>query len=303
MRFGATAAFFAAAAVMPTTYRGDKAVTRAEMNNVSYRYDASLAVHIRYLDGQLERTSNGTPPTFDDKQSFVILINSAEIAIDANALTALLNNYVFRRADAPIKNLRVTLENGVMKQTGIVHKGIDLPFEMRADVSATPDGMLRLHPASFKVVHVPVKGTLHLLGLHLQDLIDPRGAPGVSLVKDDLILDTSQMLPPPRMRGRVTAVKIEGDKLVEWVGRAGAARRETRNFIRFRGGVIRFGKLTMHDADLSLIDAEPKDPFEFSLDRYKDQLVAGYSKTTPSFGLEVFMPDLTKLNRKVGSGF
>ena len=39
--------------------------------------------------------------------------------------------------------------------------------------------------------------------------------------------------------------------------------------------MIRFGKLTMHDADLSLIDAEPKDPFEFSLDRYKDQPRSG----------------------------
>jgi hypothetical protein len=54
----------------------------------------------------------------------------------------------------------------------------------------------------------------------------------------------------------------------------------------------------MHDADLSLIDADPSDPFEFSLERYKDQLVAGYSKTTPSFGLDVFMPDITKLGRR-----
>jgi hypothetical protein len=31
--------------------------------------------------------------------------------------------------------------------------------------------------------------------------------------------------------------------------------------------------------------------------RYKDQLVAGYSKTTPTFGLRVFMRDFNKLRQ------
>jgi hypothetical protein len=70
--------------------------------------------------------------------------------------------------------------------------------------------------------------------------------------------------------------------------------------MRFTGGTIRFGKLTMHDADLSLIDADPSDPFEFSLERYKEQLVAGYSKTTQAFGLEVFMSDITKIGSRRG---
>jgi hypothetical protein len=33
------------------------------------------------------------------------------------------------------------------------------------------------------------------------------------------------------------------------------------------------------------------DPFDFYLDHYKQQLVAGYTKETPSFGLRVFMHD------------
>ena len=285
-----------AAAVIPGHLpTGQTVGTRTEMHNVQYRFDPSLAVHIRRLEGQLQRTRRDVPPTFDDKRSFSVIIESGEIAIDADSLTTLMNKYVFTRADSPVKNLHISMENGALKQTGTVHKGVELPFEMRAEVSATSEGLLRLHPASFKVVHVPVKGALHLLGLHLQDLIDPHGAPGVRLEKDDLILDPSQMLPPPAMRGRIAAATIECDKLVEFIGRRAAARNESRNYMRFRGGIIRFGKLTMHDADLSLIDAEPRDPFFFSLDRYKDQLVAGYSKTTPSFGLEVFMPDVTKL--------
>ena len=32
--------------------------------------------------------------------------------------------------------------------------------------------------------------------------------------------------------------------------------------------------------DLELVDMDPKDPFDFSVERWNDQLVAGYSKTT-----------------------
>jgi hypothetical protein len=59
----------------------------------------------------------------------------------------------------------------------------------------------------------------------------------------------------------------------------------------YRGGTLRFGKLTMSDADMQLIDANPRNPFDFYPDRYITQLVAGYSKNTKSGGLKVYMPD------------
>jgi len=41
---------------------------------------------------------------------------------------------------------------------------------------------------------------------------------------------------------------------------------------------------------------EPGDPFDFYLEAYKRQLVAGYAKMTSSFGLRVYMRDFDKLN-------
>jgi hypothetical protein len=37
--------------------------------------------------------------------------------------------------------------------------------------------------------------------------------------------------------------------------------------------VLQFGKLIMHDTDLRLVDADPRDPFDFSPEHYNDQLV------------------------------
>jgi hypothetical protein len=51
----------------------------------------------------------------------------------------------------------------------------------------------------------------------------------------------------------------------------------------------------MLDAQMQIVDRRPTGFFNFSLDRYKDQLVAGYSRTLPDLGLQVYMLGLDKL--------
>jgi hypothetical protein len=70
-----------------------------------------------------------------------------------------------------------------------------------------------------------------------------------------------------------------------------------KNYVHFRGGTVRFGKLTMSDTDLELMDVTPADPFDFSIDHYNEQLVAGYSKMTQAGALCVHMPDYNKLKQ------
>ena len=63
----------------------------------------------------------------------------------------------------------------------------------------------------------------------------------------------------------------------------------------YAGNRLQFGKLIMSDTDMILIDMDPKDPFDFYLDHYQEQLTAGYTKITPKFGLRVYMRDFEKL--------
>jgi hypothetical protein len=53
----------------------------------------------------------------------------------------------------------------------------------------------------------------------------------------------------------------------------------------------------MSNTDLILLDLDPQDAFDFYLDHYKDQLVAGYTKITSSFGLRSYFRDYDKLAR------
>ncbi len=66
----------------------------------------------------------------------------------------------------------------------------------------------------------------------------------------------------------------------------------------YRGERLRFGKLTMSDTDLTLIDLDPQDPLDFYLAHYQNQLVAGYTKSTPNFGLRAYFRDYNKLTPK-----
>jgi hypothetical protein len=99
------------------------------------------------------------------------------------------------------------------------------------------------------------------------------------------------------MTGHLTAVRIDADRLVEVFGSPAhttspvAPDRTAARFLRFRGGTLRFGRLTMTDAELDIVsDGAPQDAFEFSLPHYLTQLEAGYSKLTASGGLVVHMP-------------
>jgi len=85
------------------------------------------------------------------------------------------------------------------------------------------------------------------------------------------------------------------------MSRAPASRTGFRNGIgapvRSDERSLSFGKLTMTDTDLELVDTDPRDPFDFAVDHWNAQLVAGYSKTLPDRGLKAYLPDYDDLKR------
>jgi hypothetical protein len=273
---------------------------QVEMHNVLYHFTSDITVHIRNLHGELAPVGENQFPIFDDKNSFHLKIAVAEIAITPAALANVLNSHVLNKGDAPVKNVSIQIEKDKLKIKGNLHSKGDVAFETLSTISATADGKIRLHTEKVKALHLPVKGLMDLFGVDLADLIKNGKIKGIQVEKDDLILDSEQILPPPQIQGKVTSVKLEGNNIVQFFGpqeKAPAKPSMAGNFMAYRGNRLRFGKLLMSDTDMILIDMDAKDPFDFSLDRYKEQLTAGYVKTTPSMGLRVYMPDLRKMRK------
>ena len=271
----------------------------AEMRNVLYHFTGAAAVHIIYLEGELVPAAEHGIPVFDDSNSFALAIHSAEITMTTDALANALNQYAFAGNDAPIKQLRISTDGGKMKIKGRLHSKGDVPFESEGSLSVTSGGEIRVHTEKVKAAHLPVKGLMDLLGATIAKLIDTKNVRGVRAEKDDLILNPAELFPPPHIQGRLSSITIRGNEIVLRYGNANAPpAKMAGNYMAYHGNQLRFGKLTMNDTDLTLIDMDPGDPFDFYLDHYKDQLAAGYSKTLPNFGLRSYFRDYNKLGSK-----
>jgi hypothetical protein len=275
---------------------------RVRIQNVHMIALPGVILEVRSLSGRLAPTRRGAIPIFDDPRSFRIEIDRATTALSTASMSALLNRYTFAYPGAPLRDLALEVKDGKLRQKGILHKGVDVPFEMEGELSVNPDGRLKIHPTSIKVGGVSAKRLLDALGVELVKVIKVREDRGVALAGDDLLLDPHRLLPPPEIAGRVGAVRLEGDRIV--IEFTGARPRELEppvaksgNYMYFRGARLRFGKLTMQDTDLAIVDAHPDDPFLFYLAEYTRQLVAGYSKTLPNKGLVTYMPDADRVGQ------
>lgn len=272
-----------------------------EIHRVHFRVLEDAVLEIRSLRGRLERTGDG-PPYFDEPASFRIVIARAEVALTEASLAGLINGHVLAYEEAPIRDVEIELTaDGRIRQRGNLTKAADVPFTIEARMEVTTEGEIRLIPESIQAAGLPVTGLMDLFDIEMAEVIEAEEARGLRIVGNEILLDPERMLPPPAIRGRVESVVIEGERLVLHLGPPAGERTvapglappdaDAPHWMFFHGGTLRFGKLTMHGADLMIVDADPDDPFEFYLQDYQEQLVAGHSRTLPDAGLLVVMAD------------
>ncbi len=266
-----------------------------------------ITLEVERLDGRMVAAAPGRIISLDDVHSYSLHIDRGVTRLSAENLSRLLNSYLLRQADSSVRRVEVSFDGQQVVIRGEVHKLLTLPFEGRGQLSATPAGELRLHVESFHVAGVLSKELLSFFGIHL-DTVAASRRPGTFRVEgDDFIAPLSAVFPAPRVYGRVARVHIEGQVLIQDIG-AVARHHATQsipkllsspaNYIYFTGGRMQFGKVTMNNVDLTLLDRTPNDPFDFSLAHYQQQIQAGYVKVLPSLGLLVYAVDYSKLRAK-----
>jgi len=278
------------------------------MRNVDFHVGDGVLLRIAMLDGHMQSVKHGVVD-FDDKRSYVLSLDTGAVALTPSDLTNLMNRYVFSYPGAPLSNLSVTVRGDQLGLKGTLHKGVDIPFDITSTVTLTPDEKLRIHPTRMRIFSVNGLALMRALGLNLKKMIDLSKAKGVTAEGNDLLMDPLVILPPPVIRGRLTLVRIERGAMTQYFGRPAAGAEPSpmtltdttlSNYMVYRGGILHFGKLYMTDAELIVVDEDARDPFDFDNDHYQRQLIAGHSRTLPSLGLEVYMPDAAKLGRAGG---
>lgn len=288
---------------------GDSVPTWTTMHNVEFRFTESIALDIEELFGQMVSLREEGPVYFARPRKLLLKIYAAKVSATPENLANLMNDYVFNYPGAPLSDLTLTLEGDRITMSGTLHKAIAAPFSLTATVSATPEGQILLQPTDVEVVNIPTQPLMDVLALSLEELIDVSKAPGVKLQGNEMILLPERLLPPPPIEGTVTDAAVTSDALALTFSTPEVQRppdsvlvppdTTADNYMFFRGDTLRFGKLFMIESDLQIVDADPDDPFEFFLRKYKPQLVAGYSRVMPDFGLKVVMPDYSEVGPTV----
>ncbi len=282
-------------------------LTRIEMRNVFFHLDDDARLHVLRLNGEMHDLTGRHIVDLDDKHHVRLDLRSARIELSPEDLTLILNRYIFGYPGSPLRQMVVRITGNRFEQSGILHKGIDIPFTMVATLSLGPGGVIRLHPTSMKICSLEGLKLVHALGLNLQKMIDLKGAKGVRAEGDDLLLDPLASLPPPAITGQLTGVAVRDGVVVQDFGEPDTLAQHAlappvvaANYIYMKGGSIKFGKLYMVQGSLETIDADPADPFDFYLDYYASQLVNGYHVTRPDLSLVAWMPDFDKLGTPRG---
>lgn len=268
-----------------------------EASNVLFRYSPQLAVLIVRMRGTLIPTQGHSVASFNDPASFKMAIEAAEIHLSTEQLSSLMNAQITRSPKAQVKNIRISIEGNQLLIDGIMKKGLHVPFHATADVNTTADNRVRITIHQIKVAHMSVMGLLDALGLSMDDLVSQKGLQGMSVDGDSFLIDPQTVFPPPQMQASLKQASVAKDGIVLRFGN-GMPRftsGERGNYIALRGGQIEYGRDEMFNADLTMTDSTPGDPFEFFLAQYWQQMVAGTIRVTPDKALRIRVPDFSKI--------
>lgn len=284
--------------MLPTA--SNAAPIKVYAHNLLLRKGEHFRIYVRWIRGELLRTHAAVNPSFSEPQSFVLQIDKGILSVQLKDLADFLNSGT--GTGSSLKNITLQGEGDTLALHGVLHHV--LPVKVLAELAPMPDGRVQFHVRSISVLKMPVKGLLGMLHLKLNNLIASPQVPGVEVDGNFVRFDTEKLLPPPHIHGKLTAVLVSPEDLKVVYGGAGDDEghlERWHNFFRFTGGTLDLGKLTMHDVDLTMIDASQARWFDLDLVNYQKQLVYGYTRTTEQGGMEIYMPDLGEVAEKKNS--
>ncbi len=271
--------------------------TKVYAHDLLLKKGPDFRVYVRWLRGQMTPANKNENPSFDDPDSFYLDIKAGVLRANIGDIGHFLNSAL--PAGSPLRNITLSGDGDQFKITGTLHKFfVSIPIALSGTLSALSNNNIRLRITKINLLKIPFKGLLGTFHVQLSDLFKAKDLQGVSVNGNDVVFDTQTLLPPPHIRGKLTAVRVANPDLEEVYGDAAhevERVEQWRNFLRLSGGTIDFGKLTMHHVDLIMIDISKDMWFNLDLANYQAQLVNGYTRMTPEAGLQIFMPDLRDL--------
>ncbi len=286
--------------------RGPGGTTRFMCRNVLYRLDANVSMFLTDMNADVLLKDPTLPFVPANKTDYQIQVHHAIVDKGASDLEALMNTYVFNDRDTPIKDVKMAFKGDRLIMSGKMKKGVWVAFEMEGVMEATQDGKIRMKPVVIKSMGLRVDGLMSLIGLEMAKLLKMKEEKGLIMQGNEIIMDPSKLYPPPALIGHVTEVGVKNNML-HIVMDDGKARpwpetpvTNTRSTLLMWGGDVLINSCLSLNAKFQINDATPNTPMVFALDRYREQLEAGFVVPSRAGHMIAYVPDVLDIDGDMG---
>lgn len=282
----------------PVTLRDSgQAGSIALLRDVDFRIVGDLGFYVHQLSATLVPAHAGAPVVFDDPSSFGIDVHRGIVTLDDAKLTAVFDRYLFGYRNAPLRKLQVSAGDGEIHLKGEMQRGGWVPFALTGKLSVRDGSELVFHPTAIRVQGLDANPVMRAANVRLSDLLKI-DTPVAKLVGDDLVMQVDKLMPPPRLKLTVVALRITPaglDLAFDDGTQAGFAMPEgaPRQAMLIRGGDVKFMRSMPMNADILIGPARAAPdgaPFVFDLYHYREQVSAGYFNFSPSGAMTIRMP-------------
>lgn len=267
------------------------------LRDVDFRIVNNLGFFIHQLSATLVPTQTGAPIVFDDPTSFEIDVHEGRVTLDNAKLTALFNTYIFGYRNAPLRKLAVSAGDGVIHLQGEMQRDGWVPFSLTGSLAIRDGSQLVFHPTGVRVSGINAQPVMRAANVKMADLLKVE-TPIARLAGDDLVMSVDKLMPPPRLKIRITALRVTPaglDLTLDDGSHAGFALppNAPQQAMVIRGGDVKFMRSMPMNADILIgpVDPTKRDQnFVFDLYHYRDQVSAGYFNFDESGAMAIRMP-------------
>lgn len=286
--------------------RGPGGTTRFMARNVLYRLDPNIAMFLTEMNADVVLKDPTLPFIPANKTDYAIQVHKATVTKGPGDLEALMNNYVFNDRDTPIKDVKMAFKGDRIVMAGKMKKGVWVGFEMEGTLEPTPDGKIKMKPVVIRSMGLRVDGLMGLFGLEMAKLLKMKEEKGLIMQGNEILMDPAKLYPPPSLLCKITKVAIaNGAMHLEMDD--GQSRpwpelpvMNSKSTLLMWGGDVLINSSLSLNSKMQILDATPQTPMVFALDRYREQLEAGFVVPSRAGHMIAYVPDVLNMTGDMG---
>lgn len=134
-------------------------------------------------------------------------MHEGTVTLDDAKLTALFNTYIFGYRNAPLRKLAVSAGDGVIHLQGEMQRDGWVPFSLTGTLAIRDGSQLVFHPTGVRVSGINAQPVMRAANVKMADLLKVQ-TPIAQLAGDDLVMSVDKLMPPPRLKLTITALRV-----------------------------------------------------------------------------------------------